>query len=56
MGGFHRNFLVSVVFSSDAVLVCGVFDVFLGLRLVFAGFMLVILVKKCKLWVLENFG
>jgi len=50
------NFLVSVVFSSDAVHVWGVFDMFLSLRCVFVGFMLVILVKKCKLWVLKNFG
>jgi len=48
------NCLVFVVFSSDEVLVCGVFDVFWGLRFVLVGFLLVIMVKKCKLWVLEN--
>ena len=37
-GGFRGNFLVSVVFSSDAVLVWGVFDVFLGLLWVSLGF------------------
>ena len=56
MGGFRGNFLVSVVFSSDAVLVCGVFDVFWGLRCILVGFLLVIMVKKGKLWVLENIG
>ena len=54
MGGFHGNFLVSVVFSSDAVLVWGVFDVFWGLRFVLVGFLLVIMGNKCKFWVLEN--
>jgi len=49
------NCLVFVVFSSDAVLVWGVFDVFWGLRCVLVGFLLVIMVKKRKLWVLENF-
>ena len=44
-----------VVFSSDAVFVCGVFDVFWGLRCVLVGFLLVIMVKKRKFWVLENF-
>jgi len=31
------------------------FDVFWGLRCVLVGFLLVIIVRKCKLWVLENF-
>ena len=53
-GGFRGNFLVFVVFSSDSVLVWGVFDVFWGLRCVLVGFLLVIMVKKCKLWVWEN--
>jgi len=53
--GFRGYFLVSVVFSSDAVLVWGVFDVFWGLRCILVGFMLVIMVKNCKLWDLENF-
>jgi len=43
-------------FSSDAFLVWGVFDVFLGLRCVLVGFLLVTMVKNCKLWVLENIG
>ena len=30
--GFRGNFLVFVVFSSDAVLVWGVFDMFWGVR------------------------
>ena len=51
---FRGNFLVSVVFSSDSVLVWRVFDVFWGLRCVLVGFLLVTMVKKCKLWVLEN--
>ena len=37
---FRGNFLVSVVFSSDSVLVWGVFDVFWGLRCVLVGFLL----------------
>jgi len=32
------------------------FDVFWGLRMVLVGFMLVVMLKKCKLWVLENIG
>ena len=52
--GFRGNFLVFVVFSSDAVLVWGVLDVFWGLRCVLVGFMLVVMLEKCKLWFLEN--
>ena len=33
-----------------------VFDVCWGLRCVLVGFLLVIMVKNCKLWVLKNFG
>jgi len=51
---FRGNFLVSVFFSSDSVLVWGVYDVFWGVRCVLVGFLLVTMVKKCKLWVLEN--
>jgi len=32
----------------------GSFDVFCGLRCVLVYFMLVVIVKNCKLWVLEN--
>jgi len=46
----------SFVFGFDPVLLWVVFDVFWGLRLVLVGFMLVVIVKKCKLWVLENIG
>jgi len=42
-------------FGGDPVLVWGVFDVFWGVRWVSVGFLLVIMVKKCILWVLENF-
>jgi len=44
----------SLISEGDPVLVWGVFDVFWGLRLVLVGFMLVIMVKNCKLWLLEN--
>jgi len=54
LGGFRGNFLVSVVFSSDSVFVCCVFNVFWALRCVLVGFMLVVTVKKCKVWVLEK--
>ena len=47
-----HNFLIFVVFSSDAVLLWVVFDVFWGLRCVLVGFMLVDMVNNCKLWVL----
>jgi len=52
LGGFRGNFLVSVVFSSDADLVWGVFDVFWGLRFVLVGFMLVNVLKSinCCFW------
>jgi len=46
----------SFVFGFDPVLVWSVFDVFWGLCCVLVGFLLFIMVKKCKLWVLENFG
>jgi len=52
-GGFRGNFLVSVVFSSYAVLLWGVFYVFWGLRCDLVGFMLVIVLEKCTLWFLE---
>ena len=44
----------SSVFWVDPVLFGSPFDVFFGLRLVLVGFMLVVMVKKCTLWVLEN--
>ena len=44
----------SSVFWVDPVLFGALFDVFWGLRLVLVGFMLVVMVRKCKLWVLEN--
>ena len=46
----------SSVFWVDPVLFGAIFDMLCGLRLVLVGFMLVVMVKKCKLWVLENFG
>ena len=46
----------SSVFWVDPVLFGALFDVFCGLRWVLVGFMLVIMVKKSKLWVLENIG
>ena len=54
-GWFSWEFLsFCCFFFSDSFLVWGVFDVFWGLRLVLVGFMLVVMVKNCKLWVLEN--
>ena len=44
----------SFFFGGDPVLVWGVFDVFWGLRCVLVGFMLVIVLEKCKFWFLEN--
>jgi len=49
---FRGNFLIFVVFSSDAVLIWGVFDVCWVIRCVLVGFMLVVMVRKRKLWVL----
>ena len=46
----------SSVFWVDPFLFGALFDVFWGLRLVLVGFMLVVMVKKCKLWVLEKIG
>ena len=46
----------SFVSGGDPVLVWGVFDVFWGVRWVSVGFLLVIMVRKCKLWVMENIG
>jgi len=45
----------SSVFWVGPVLFGAIFDVLCGLRLVLVGFMLVVMVRKCKLWVLENF-
>ena len=47
-------FGVSSVFWVDPVLFGALFDVFWGLRCVLVGFMLVVMVRKGKLWVLEN--
>ena len=46
----------SSVFCVVPVLLGALFDVFWGLRCVLVGFLLVTMVKKCKLWVLENIG
>ena len=55
-GWFCWEIFVVVVISSDAVLVWGVFNLFWGLRCVLVRFLLVIMLRKCKLWVLENIG
>ena len=44
----------SSVFWVDPGFFGALFDVFCGLRCVLVGFLLVTMVKKCKLWVLEN--
>ena len=44
----------SLKFGGDPVLFGALFDVFWGFRLVLVGFMVVVMVRKCKLWVLEN--
>ena len=46
--------LVFVGFFFLCSFVWGVFDMFWGLRCVLVGFMLVLMVSNCKLWVLEN--
>jgi len=46
----------SSVFWVDPVLFGTLLDMFWDLRLVLVWFMLVIMVKNCKLWVLENIG
>jgi len=46
----------SFIFGGDPVFVWGVFDVFWGLRCILDGFLLVIIVKNFKFWVLENIG
>ena len=46
----------SSLFGVDPVLFGALFDVFWILRCVLGGFMLVVMVKKCNLWVLENIG
>ena len=55
-GWFSWEFLSFCFISPDADLVWAAFDVFCGLRCVLVGFLLVIMVKKCKLWVLKNIG
>ena len=55
LGWIHGIWGFLLFFGGDPVLVWGVFDVFWGLRWVLFGFMLVIMVKKRKYWVLENF-
>jgi len=44
----------SSVFWVDPVLFGALFGVFWGLRFVLVGFMLVVMVRKSKLWFLEN--
>ena len=46
----------SSVFWVDPVLFGALFDVFCGLIWVFVGFMLVVMVRTSKFWVLENIG
>ena len=46
----------SFIFGFDPVLVWGVLDVFWGLRCILVGFMLVVMVRNGKFWVLENIG
>ena len=54
-GWFSWEFLsFFFFFSPDADLVWAGFDVFWGLRCILVGFLMVIMVKKCKLCVLEN--
>ena len=45
---------ISFSFGGDPVLLVALFDVFWSLCSVLVGFMLVFMVKKCKLWVLES--
>ena len=45
---------ISFSFGGDPVLFGAIFDVFWGLRWVLVGFMLVVMLEKCKLWFLEN--
>jgi len=49
-------FGISFSFGGDPVLFGALFDVFWGLRWVLVGFLLVIVLEKCKLWFLENIG
>jgi len=53
---FSWEFLSFFCFFSLFSCCLGVFDVFWGLRWVLVGFMFVIMVKKSKLWDLENIG
>jgi len=55
--GVYLCFLgISFSFGGDPVLFGSIFYVFFGLRWVLIGFMLVVMVRNGKLWVLEKIG
>jgi len=56
LGWIYVFWGISFSFGGDPVLFGALFDVFWGLRSVLLGFMLVVMVRKCKLWVMENIG
>jgi len=56
LGCIYGFCFFSLIFGGYLGLVWVVFAVFCGLRWVLVGFMFVVMVKKCKLWVLENIG
>jgi len=45
---------ISFSFGGDPLLFLAIFDVFWGFSCFLVGFMLVIMVKMCKLWDLED--
>jgi len=47
---------ISFSFGGDPVLFWAIFDVFWGLHFVLVGFMLDVMLRNDKLWVLENIG
>jgi len=45
------SFFFFFFFSSDSVFIWGISHVFWGLRCVLVGFLLVVMMRNCKLWV-----
>jgi len=56
LGWIYGFWGISFSFGGDPVLFGAIFDVFWGLRLVLFGFLLVVMVRNCKLCVMENIG
>jgi len=56
LGWIYGFWGISFSFGGDPVLFMAIFNMFWGLRWILVVFMLVVMVRNCKLWVLEYIG